>query len=118
MTEYLTDHEASVPAIMLGCVAEIRQSVPAFIGKGVAGQKADLNEAAGTADAATGSPSEGRIRPMHLRWGAGKDSLPWRPTPSRRRGRKDVLLLPTVCLAVEWGTERRHKVKTRMWEES
>ena len=47
MTEYLTDHEASLPAIMLGCVAEISQSVPASIGKGIPGQKADLNEAAG-----------------------------------------------------------------------
>ena len=88
MTEYLTDHEASLPAIVLGCVAEISQSVPASIGKGIPGQKADLNEAAGAADAAAGSPPEGRIRPMYLRWGAAQESLQWRPTPSRRRGTK------------------------------
>jgi hypothetical protein len=39
MTEYLTDHEASLPAIMLGCVAEISQSVPASIRKACLARK-------------------------------------------------------------------------------
>ena len=74
-------------SFVLGCVAEISQSVPASIGKGIPLQKAE-NEGAGTADAAAGSPPERRIRPMYLRWDAAQESLQWRPTPSRRRGTK------------------------------
>jgi hypothetical protein len=100
MTEYLTDHEASLPAIMLGCVAEISQSVPASIGKGIPLQKAE-NEGAGAADASAGSPPERRIRPMTL--GTLRRSLcNGGRRPPAAVARKDVLLLPTVCRGVEW----------------